>query len=73
MYRQLRAGSEPLGRGQRLEDGEPEDDPGAEERGVLDCVQGARLDRTLVENREVPEHEVRCPDREGDERVREDA
>ena len=71
--RELRAGSEPLGRGQRLEDGEPEDDPGAEERDVLDRVQRARLDRPLVEHREVPEHEVRRPDRERDERVREDA
>ncbi len=71
--RELRPGAEPLRGGERLEDREPEHDPGAEERDVLEGVQRARLDRSLVKGREVPEDEVRRPDREGDERVREDA
>ena len=73
MYASLAPVPNHSGRGQRLEHGEPEHDPGAEEGDVLDRVQGARLDRALVQHREVPEDEVRGPDREGDERVREDA
>ena len=42
--RELRTGAEPLRRGQRLENGEPQHDPCAEERDVLERVERARLD-----------------------------
>ncbi len=71
--RQLRSRAEPLRRGERLEDGEPEHDPGTEERDVLERVEGARLEGAFVEEREVPQDEVRRPDREGDQRIREHA
>jgi hypothetical protein len=40
---------------------------------VLERVHGAVLHRRLVERRDVPEREVRCPDGKRHERVREDA
>ena len=65
MYAELRAGAEPLRRGQRLEDGQPEHDPGGEEADVLERVDARSCSTArLVESGQVPEHEVRGPDRE---------
>jgi hypothetical protein len=52
--RELRARPEPLGRGERLEDREPEDDPGSEEGDVLERVEAAVLDGALVQHGHVP-------------------
>ena len=73
MYAELRSRAEPLRRGERLEDGEPEHDPGTEERDVLEGVEGARLESAFVQQRKVPQDEVRRPDREGDQGIREHA
>ena len=40
---------------------------------MLEGVEGARLEGAFVEAREVPQDEVRGPDREGDQGIREHA
>ena len=69
----LPAGTEPLGRRQRLEHRRPHQAAAAEHQEVLERVNAAVMQRRLVEDRQVPEVEVDRPDRERHERVGEEA
>src|ERR671934_1623232 len=70
---QLRTGAEPLGRGERLEHGQPHDRAAGEEAEVLERVHRVVAQGGVVEVREVPHIEVDRPERQRHQRVSEEA
>ena len=69
----LRAGPEPFRRRQRLQDGQPHDRAAREEAEMLERVHGVVAHGRLVEERQMPDVEVHRPERQGDQRIGEEA
>ena len=69
---ELRAGAEPLRRRQRLEYRQPHDRAAREKAKMLERVHEVVSHRGLVEKRQVPDVEVDRPERQRDQRMREE-
>ena len=68
----LEARAEPSRPRQGLDDRRPQEQPGRQQTQVLDRVDRAAGDRGVVDERDVPEDQVRAPERERDQRVRQE-